>query len=222
MSRDPADVDAYLETLFTRSDATAAAVAAASRAAGLDDIAVSPLQGAFLMLLAKSAGAKRILEIGALGGYSTVWLARAAGRDGRVVTLEIDAHAAEVVRGNAARAGFGAVIDVVLGPAAASLERMIRERTALFDFVFIDADKEGYPDYLRSVMSLVRPGALIVADNVVRDGKVADAASADSRVEGARAYLAAAAADPRLETTVIQTVGVKGHDGFALSRVKDS
>lgn len=216
MRKDASTVDLYLEAFFTHGDAAMATIVEKSRAAGLPDIAVSPLQGKFLMLIAAAAGATRILEIGALGGYSTVWLARAAGPLGRVVTLEIDPHHAAVARANAAAAGVGGRVEIVEGPALAALSRL---GDATFDFAFIDADKERYPDYLAAVTPRMRKGGLIVADNVVRDGAVADEGARDARVIGVQDYLRRAADDPRLETTVLQTVGVKGHDGFAISRV---
>lgn len=217
MRKDPSTVDRFLEAHFTIGDEIMAAIADRSRAAGLADIAVSPLQGKFLMILAAACGARRILEIGALGGYSTVWLARAAGADGKVVSLEIDPRAASVARDNARRAGVDAVVEIVEGPASQSLAGLSGGES--FDFAFIDADKEGYPDYLDLVVPLMRRGGLVVADNVVRDGAVADESSADPRVVGVQDYLRRAADHPRLETTVLQTVGMKGHDGFAVSRV---
>ncbi|MBY0420844.1 MAG: O-methyltransferase [Parvularculaceae bacterium] len=220
MTLEPRDVDVWLERLLNADDAATAAASEKSRAAGLADIAVSPLQGKLLMILAAAAGARRILEIGALGGYSTIWLARAAGADGAVVTLEIDPVAARVVRANAEAAGVGAIIEVVEGAALPSLDAMIARKTAPFDFVFIDADKESYPAYLDRVLLLVRAGALVIADNVVRKGAVADETSDDPRVVGVRAYLEKAGSDPRLHTTAIQTVGAKGHDGLAISVVR--
>lgn len=213
-------VDAYFESLFIEPDAVMDRVTAETARAGLPAIAVSPAQGKFLMILAAAIGARRILEIGALGGYSTIWLARALPAGGRVVTLDIDPASVATVRRNASEAGFADRIDVVEGPAAASLEAMIAAETLPFDFIFIDADKNNYPAYLGQSLRLARPGALIVADNVVRDGKVADAQSGDAMVEGVRAYLDQARRAPRLVTTALQTLGVKGYDGFAISLVR--
>lgn len=213
-------VDAYFESLFIEPDAVMDRVTAETARAGLPAIAVSPAQGKFLMILAAAIGARRILEIGALGGYSTIWLARALPAGGRVVTLDIDPASVATVRRNASEAGFADRIDVVEGPAAASLEAMIAAETLPFDFIFIDADKNNYPAYLGQSLRLARPGALIVADNVVRDGKVADAQSGDAMVEGVRAYLDQASRAPRLVTTALQTLGVKGYDGFAISLVR--
>lgn len=214
------DVDRYLESLFADGDAAMEAVLKSSSEAGLSPIAVSPLQGAFLSLLASAMGAKRILEIGALGGYSTLWLARGLSAGGGVVkTLEIDPKSVATVRANAKAAGLADKVDVVEGPAALSLEAMIERGEPPFDFIFIDADKENYPLYLDLSVRLARPGALIVADNVVWKGEIADGKSTSAAAKGLRAYLEQASADTRLKTSVIQTLGVKGHDGFAFSLV---
>ena len=171
---------------------------AANQAAGLPEIDVSPAQGRMLTLLAEIAGARRILEVGTLGGYSTICLARALPADGRLVTLEIDPHHAQVARDNIAAAGFGERVD---------------------DLVFIDADKAGNPGYLRAALALSRPGTVIICDNVVRDGRVADAASDDPGVLGTRRMFEQVAAEPRLRATAIQTVGAKGWDGFMIALV---
>ncbi len=160
--------------------------------------------------------ARRILEIGTLGGYSTIWLARALPSDGSLVTLELEPVHAEVARKNIDRAGLGTLVDIRVGPATTSLEDLIDGDTEPFDFIFIDADKEGYPKYLELSLQLSRPGTVIVADNVVRDGEVANSTSTDERVQGVRAFLEMAAANDRTEGTAIQTVGSKGYDGFAL------
>ena len=212
------EVDRYLEDLFPSDSALTAAVRA-SEVAGLPSIQVTPFQGKLLHLLARAAGARSILEIGTLGGYSAIWLARALPPGGRLVTLELSEVYAGVARNNLARAGLDAVAEVRVGPATESLERMIGDGDGPFDFVFIDADKQTYPEYFRLSMQLVRPGSVIVADNVVRDGEVARADTADARVRGARELLALLAAEPRVDATVIQTVGGKGYDGFALAIV---
>lgn len=216
----PGRVDRFLQSLLIGNDAAMDAVLKRSDDAGLSQIAVAPLQGAFLSILAAAMGAKRILEIGALGGYSTIWLARALPADGGVVkTLDIDPTSVATVRANAAAAGFAERIEAIEGPAAKSLDAMIKAGEAPFDFVFIDADKPGYPACLDRSIALTRPGSLIVADNVVWEGEVANRKCADPRVAGVRAYLEKAGAVLRLKTTVIQTVGAKGHDGFAFSLV---
>ncbi len=211
--------DQYLEALFA-DDALMRGVMKRGDEAGLAAIAVSPMQGLFLNILAASIGAGRILEVGALGGYSTIWLARALPQNGRVVTLDIDPKSVATVRANAEAAGLGDRIEVIEGAAAASLEKLIVGKAALFDFIFIDADKENYPLYLDLCVALARQGALIVADNVVRGGAVADEKTTNALAKGVRAYLEKAKANPRLSTSVIQTVGAKGHDGFAISLVR--
>jgi predicted O-methyltransferase YrrM len=213
------EVDRYFEDLLLPPDPALAAALEASAAAGLPAIQVSPAQGNLLSLLARARGARSVLEIGTLGGYSTIWLARGLAPGGRVVSLEIDARHAEVARANIARAGLSEVVDVRLGPAADTLARMAREEEGPFDLVFIDADKPGYPDYLAGVLQLVGRGSLIVADNVVRKGAVADGESRDPNVRGVRRYLELLAAEPGLSTTAIQTVGRKGYDGFAIAVV---
>lgn len=213
-------VDRYYEELLIPPDAALAATLRASAAAGLPEIQVSPLQGRFLQLLAQALGARRILEIGTLGGYSTLWLARALPPDGRVVTLEIDPRHAEVALSNLKRAGVVDRVDLRLGPALTTLPTLVAERAGPFDLVFIDADKTAYPDYLDWSVRLARSGSLIVADNVVRRGDVADPDNSDPQVEGIRRMNERIRANPRLRATVIQTVGVKGHDGFAVVRVE--
>lgn len=212
-------VDDYLAELLVHPDRVLDAALADSAAAGLPAINVAPNQGKLLELLAKAHGARRILEIGTLGGYSTIWLARALGEGGFLLSLELEARHAEVARANLARAGLAALTEVRVGPAADTLSRLVEDAVAPFDFVFIDADKEGYPRYFELVMRLVRSGSLIVADNVVRGGEVADAASTDERVLGVRRFLELVAGESRVEATAVQTVGTKGHDGFALLRV---
>ncbi len=214
-----ATVDDYIDALFVSADQTLSDALLDSTAAGLPPINVAPNQGKLLELLAKLNRSRRILEIGTLGGYSTIWLARSLPDDGELITLELDVRHAAVARQNIDRAGFGSQVDIRVGPAADSLRDMIGEGVEPFDFVFIDADKEGYSQYFTLTMELSRSGTVIVADNVVRAGAVADSASSDERVQGVRQFLDLAASDERVEGTVIQTVGSKGYDGFALIRV---
>ena len=210
-----AAVDDYIaDRLLGRDEALTAALAANAQAA-LPDIDVSPAQGRMLHLLARMAGARAILEVGTLGGYSTIELARALPDDGRLVTLEIDPHHAAVARENIVRAGLAERVEVLVGPATETLATL----NGPFDFVFIDADKPSNPLYLREALRLTRPGATIVVDNVIREGKVVDAASKDDRVQGTRALFDAIAAEPRLTATAVQTVGAKKWDGFVLAVV---
>lgn len=216
-----AAVDTYLDDLFGSADAALAAALERSAAAGLPTIQVSPVLGRFLQVLALAAGARSILEIGTLGGYSTIWLGRAVPPDGRVVSLEVEPRYAAVARENIARAGLGDRVAVRVGRAL-DLLADLRADDARFDMVFIDADKPAYPDYLHAVLPLCRRGAVIVADNVVRAGKVAFDAAGDEAVDGAQRFNAALAADPRLASVVVQQVGVKGHDGMAIAVVRDA
>jgi len=210
------NVDEYLVSLFIPSDSALEEALSQNTAAGLPPISVAPNQGKFLELLARIQQSKRILEIGTLGGYSTIWLARSLPRDGHLVTLELEPVHAEVARKNIDRAGLGHVVDIQVGPAAKSLQDLVDAHVEPFDFIFIDADKEGYPKYLELSLRLSRPGTVIVADNVVRDGEIVNADSTDERVRGAQTFLELAAADDRVEGTAVQTVGSKGYDGFAL------
>jgi len=205
-------VDRYITDLFVPSDPALDAALEASSEAGLPAINVSPNQGKLLFLMAKMKGVRSILEIGTLGGYSTIWLARALPAGGRLVTLEVNAEYAAVARRSFARAGLADVIELQLGPALDTLPKL----AGPFDMIFIDADKQSYPDYLPWAVKLSRPGSLIVADNVVRSGAGIDANSADPAIQGMRRFNAALAAEPRLIATAIQTVGVKGYDGFAV------
>jgi predicted O-methyltransferase YrrM len=214
--RDPAEVDAYLAEHLLPADPAFADLLRASAQAGLPPHDVSPVQGRLLELLARLRGARTILEVGTLGGYSTLWLARALPPNGRLVSLEADEHHAEVARANLDRAGVGDIVEIVVGPA---LETMA-DIAGAFDLVFIDADKEHSADYLTLAMREARPGALIVADNVVRGGALADPASEDPRVLGSRRLVEAVGAHPRLLATGIQTVGAKGWDGMLLALVR--
>ncbi len=181
---------------------------------------MAPNQGKLLHLLALTQGARRILEVGTLGGYSAIWLARALPADGTLITLEIDPRHAEVARGNLAAAGLERVAEVRVGRAADSLAELVEQGVEPFDLVFIDADKPSNPEYFRRALQLTRPGSLIIVDNVVRGGTVADADSADPAVVGTRALHELIAAEPRVSATSVQTVGSKGYDGFTLARVQ--
>ncbi|HTT72607.1 MAG TPA: O-methyltransferase [Thermoplasmata archaeon] len=214
-------VDAYYEGLLGASDPALTEALRSSAAAGLPAIQVSPLQGKLLHLLARTAGARRILEIGTLGGYSAIWLARALPPGGRLVSLELDPKHAEVARANLARAGLADRVEVRLGPAAESLRRLAAERAEPFDLVFIDADKQGYPEYLEGALRLAKVGTVLVADNVVRRGDVADPGHDDPQVTGVRAMHERLQRTPGVRATVIQTVGAKGYDGFTLARVEN-
>jgi predicted O-methyltransferase YrrM len=214
-----AAVDDYLTTLLVRPSPALDAALDSSKAAGLPMINVSAPQGKFLHLLALIRGAKRILEIGTLGGYSTIWLAQALGPDGSLITLEFDPKHAQVAQANIGRARLDAAVETIVGPASDSLSKLVAAGTQAFDFIFIDADKESYPDYLKWAMKLSRRGTIIVADNVIRKGAVIDAKSNDARVQAVRRYNELVAADPRLTATALQTVGSKGYDGFTIAVV---
>jgi predicted O-methyltransferase YrrM len=205
-------VDDWIEGRFVPEDAALEGALTASAAGGLPNIQVSAAQGRMLELLVRISGARSVLEVGTLGGYSTIWLARGVGPDGRVLTLELDPHHAEVATSNLEAAGVGDVVEVRVGPAAETLAAL----TDTFDFVFIDADKPSTPIYFREALRLSRPGTVIVVDNVVRGGSVAFPDEADANAEGIRAFAELVAHDPRLRGTAIQTVGRKGYDGFAL------
>jgi predicted O-methyltransferase YrrM len=220
------DVDAYLAETLLPDDPDLSRALAASDAAGLPPIQVSALQGAFLELLVRSLGARRVLEIGTLGGFSTLWLVRGLGPDGEVVTLEVDPHHASTARATFDAAGVGGRIDVRVAPAMQSLAVLSDELhagAAPFDLVFIDADKASMPQYFVAALGLVRPGGLIVAANVVRSGRTARAepAAEGESVRGARAMLALVAHTPGGMATARQTVGAKGHAGFAVILVED-
>jgi predicted O-methyltransferase YrrM len=212
-------VDRYFGDLLVRADGALDAVVKANKQAGLPQIDVTSLQGKFLEFLVRVSGAKRVLEIGTLGGYSTIWLARALPEGGRVVTLELDPHHARVARGNLQNAGVLDRVEVRVGPALESLSTLVTENAEPFDLIFIDADKRGYPQYLQWSLKLSRPGTVIVADNVVREGRVLDSNSDDADVQGVQRFTELLATEPRLSATVLQTVGAKGYDGFALAVV---
>jgi len=211
-------VDQYIgQTLVKQDDALEAAVAD-SAAAGLPAIAVSAAQGKLLMLMAKMIGAKRILEIGTLGGYSTIWLARGMAAGGRLITLEYEPKHAEIARKNIARAGVGDAVEIVVGRALETLPKAAGRGP--FDLIFIDADKENTPAYWEWSLKLSRVGTIIIVDNVVRDGKVIDAASKDASVQGIRKCLEMMSKEKRIDATAMQMVGAKGYDGFAIAVVE--
>lgn len=210
-------VDDFLADCLLPSDLVLDAVRAANTAAGLPAIDVSPLQGRLLELLARMAGARRILEIGTLGGYSTIWLARALSKGGRLVTLEAEPRHAEIAQANITRAGLADVVDIRVGLALDLLPALTHE--ASFDFIFIDADKSELPDYLSWALKLSRVGTVIIGDNVVRDGEIASPDCVDPMVQGVQRFLKMIAEEPRLSGTVIQTVGCKGWDGIAVAVV---
>jgi predicted O-methyltransferase YrrM len=214
------ETDAFFEGLFLRDDGALGGALEASRAAGLPEIQVSPLQGRMLHLLALSIGARRILEIGLLGGYSTIWLARALPVDGRLVSLEVNARHAGVARANLARAGVGDRVEIRVGDARRTLPSLPADPP--FDFVFIDADKSNAAEYYREARRLTRPWGLIVVDNVVRAGAVRDPSDPDPNVAGTRRLLETMASDAGALVNVMQTVGRKGHDGWAIGLVLPS
>ena len=211
-------VDEYVTQRLVGTDPVLDAALDDSAAAGLPAIQVSAPQGKLLRLLARLVGARRILEIGTLGGYSTIWLARELGPGGHLDTLEVDPKHAEVARANLARAGLEGLVEVHVGPAAATLPNL----TGPYDLVFVDADKKSNPDYVRAALGLTRPGGVIVVDNVVREGRVADPDDTSPDVLGTRATYDLLAAEPRLDATALQTVGSKGYDGFAIALVSEA
>lgn len=212
-------VDAYFGDKLAPSDRALDAALAANREANLPAIDVTPLQGKFLDLLVRITRARRILELGTLGGYSTIWLARAVADGGMVTSLELDPRHAEIARANLDNAGVLDRVDLRVGPAADELRAMIAGRNQPFDLIFIDADKAGYPEYLELSLKLSRPGTVILADNVVRDGKVIEPDNPDPNIQGVRRFTELIAAEPRLTATVLQSVCGKGYDGFALAIV---
>ncbi len=213
-------VDRYLADTLISPDQRIEDALEANACAGLPAIDVAPSQGKLLHLLARVQGARRILEIGTLGGYSTIWLARALPSNGQLVTLELEPKHAAVANSNVQRAGLSSLVDIRVGPALDSLAALHAEKPAPFDFIFLDADKPNNPNYLEWAVQLSRPGTLILADNVVREGSIVEEASTDPRVAGTRIFLEKLGNHPRLDATAIQTVGVKGYDGFALAIVK--
>jgi predicted O-methyltransferase YrrM len=215
-----AAVDAFISETLVQDDAVLQTALDAAAAAGLPQIQVSPPQGRLLQMLVRLVGAKQALEFGTLGGYSAILLARALGEGGRLITLEANADFAEVARGSIERAGFGDVVDLRVGPALETLPGLEAEGAGPFDLVFIDADKVNTPNYFTWAVDHVRPGALIVADNVVRNGSLADADSGDPATHAQRRLHETLANEPRVTATTIQTVGVKGYDGFLIALVE--
>ena len=210
-------VDTYINSLFVQDDPVLERAMARSRAAGLPEIQVSPGQGKLIYLLAKMIGATRVLEVGTLGGYSTVWLGRALPDDGELITVELEPAHVKIARETLKDAGLSDRCQVIEGKALEVLGML----TPSFDLVFLDANKDGYPAYLKQAVRLTRPGGLIVADNVVREGAVINPSSVDANAIGAAAFNQALASHPQLEAIVLQQVGIKGHDGLAVARVKD-
>ncbi|MFO7663591.1 MAG: O-methyltransferase [Chloroflexota bacterium] len=215
-----AAVDDYTAGLFIARDEALESALAGSAAAGLPEITVSPVQGKLLMLLAQATGARHILEIGTLGGYSTIWLARALPEDGRLITLEYSPLHAEVARRNIDGAGLGGKVEVRVGRAQDTLRLLVEESLEPFDLIFIDADKQGYPEYLKWSLQLSRSGTVIIADNVVRNGEVIAEDVDDPIILGIRRFNELLAAEPRVSATILQVVGSKGYDGLAMALVQ--
>lgn len=214
------EVEQYFADRLAKQDEALSATLAANAAAGLPSHDVSPLQGRLLQVLARSIAARTILEIGTLGGYSTIWLARALPPGGRIVTLEVNPAYATVARANLEQAGVLRAVDLIVGRATDTLAQLAADKRGPFDMIFIDADKRSNPEYLQWALLLSRPGTMIVVDNVVRGGQVADAANTDLNVLGVRQFVDLLGADPRLVASAIQTVGSKGYDGFAIALVE--
>jgi predicted O-methyltransferase YrrM len=215
-------VDNYLSDTLVHPDRALNDAVQANARASLPSIDVTPNQGKLLHLLARIQGATRILEIGTLGGYSTIWLARALPPNGKLITLELDPAHATVAAANIQRAGLSSLVDLRVGPALDSLARLHAEKVAPFDLIFLDADKPNNPVYLEWAIRLSRPGTIIIGDNVIRDGEILDPNNTDPRVSGTRIFLEKLGAHPRLDATALQTVGSKGYDGFAIALVKSS
>lgn len=212
-------VDQYINSLLVASDPALEAALGAAKEAGLPEIQVTPAMGKWLAVLAQAIGARSILEIGTLGGYSTIWMARALPPGGALITLEADPKHAAVARANLARAGVADRVEVLVGKALETLPGLAARGRAPFDLVFIDADKENNAAYFQWALKLTRRGSLIITDNVVRDGRVIDATTDDPSVQGTRRFFDALAAEPRVTATAIQTVGSKGYDGMAIALV---
>ncbi|MDQ0418886.1 putative O-methyltransferase YrrM [Croceifilum oryzae] len=213
-------VDEYIYNLLVQSDEVLEKALEANEEAGLPSIDVAPNQGKMLYLLARIKGAQRILEMGTLGGYSTIWLARALPENGRLVSLELDPIHAKVAQSNIDRAGLSACVEIQVGEALDSLDKLV-EQYEIFDMIFIDADKVNNPHYLQYALQFSRPGTLIIFDNVVREGEIIDGDSTDSSIQATRTLFQMIAKEPRLVSTAIQTVGGKGYDGFAFALVTE-
>jgi len=212
-------VEQYFSKSLLLNDPTLESALATSEKAGLPAISVSPTQGKLLQMLAQMLGARAILEVGTLGGYSTIWMARGMSPGGHLITLEVDPSHAAVAQRNLSSAGLQEVVEVKVGNALETLPRLAADRRGPFDLIFIDADKQNIPAYFEWALKLSRPGTLIVVDNVVRDGAVIEADSSDESVQGVRRFIEQVAANRRVSGTAIQTVGIKGYDGFAIVRV---
>jgi predicted O-methyltransferase YrrM len=214
-------VDAYIEQNLISRDPVLEETRKANADAGLPAIDVSPTQGKFLYLVARIQGAIRILEIGTLGGYSTIWLARALPPEGKLITLEVNPKHAEIAKKNIARACLSSLIEQRIGPALDSLAQLHAENTRPFDLIFVDADKANNPNYLDWALRLSHPGSIIITDNVIREGGILNADSSDPDIQGTRRFFEKLGSNPSLEATALQTVGSKKHDGFALAMVKE-
>ncbi|MCL2385878.1 MAG: O-methyltransferase [Alphaproteobacteria bacterium] len=212
-------VDHYIDGLLIPADPALEAALDDSKNVGLPSIQVTPAQGKFLHLLARIQGARKILELGTLGGYSTIWLARSLPKDGGLITVEYEPKHAEVARQNILRAGLEALVDIRIGAALEALPKIIAEGAGPFDLIFIDADKKNIPAYFEFALKLSKPGSVIIVDNVVRDGKVIDAATSNPDIQGVRLFNEKLATEPRVSATTLQTVGAKGYDGFTLALV---
>ena len=210
----------YIVTLFAPEDELLGALREEADRSGFPPASIAPDAGRFLQVLLRTIAARRVLEVGTLGGYSTIWMARALPVGGKIVTLELDPHHAKVARSNFERAGVSERVELRVGPALQSLAALNAENAGPFDVIFIDADKPNNPHYLSWAMRLSRPGTVIICDNVIRDGAVLDEDGQDANVEGARAAFSFIGGDKRLQATAIQTVGAKGYDGFAIAIVE--
>ena len=213
-------VDKYISDLFIKPDEALTAAEKSHRLENLPPINVSPNLGRLLYLFAKLTNAKKILEVGTLAGYSTIWMARSLPKDGKLITLEIDPHHADVARKNIVRAGLSSVVEIIVGKAIDLLPQLVNEKAGPFDMIFIDADKPPYTEYFEWALKLSRSGTLIIADNVIRDGKVLDPNHDDEMVKGAQRFNKALAANNRVSATILQTIGIKEYDGMAIALVK--
>ncbi|MGG1441539.1 O-methyltransferase [Brevibacillus laterosporus] len=215
------EVDQYFNSMLLPSDPILNEVLQANAKAGMPAIDVAPNQGKLLYLLAKIRGAKKILEIGTLGGYSSIWLARALPQDGQLISLEYEQSFAHIAEENVKKAGLAEKVSILVGPALETLPTLQEKGMTGFDMIFIDADKQNNPHYLQWALKLCNPGAIILGDNVVRDGEVIHPESEDDRIQGIRQFIDLLSSEPRIESTAIQTVGSKGYDGFVLGVVKE-
>ncbi|MEI5906949.1 O-methyltransferase [Bacillus spongiae] len=220
MNKQWSEVDHYITHHLIKEDATLEEVLEANKAAGLPAVDVAPNQAKFLYILALIKGAKRILEIGTLGGYSTIWLAKALPKDGKLLTLEYNPKHVEVATANITNAGVADLVDIITGPALDTLSSLYYNESSKFDLIFIDADKENNAEYLKWAIKLSKKGTVIIGDNVVRKGEVTNSSSSDRKVQGIRRYYEALGQTPNLISTAIQTVGEKGYDGFSIGVVK--